>query len=173
MKIEIQIERRHLAYLVFTLAILMAVSYVFAAAPNPGHSWNQIGDLPAALANIDSTQRIRMADVGCAGGWDTSCDSNNNGYVNYADSSGSAGSVPWSGVTSKPTIIYSCSTCRGTAVYKEPAGCGSEVSTSSTCSTEVCFADKYTTRYNNCGGTWCGPSSPESCSNTFLGYLLP
>jgi hypothetical protein len=43
MKIEINIEIRHLAYLVFSIAIILGISYVIAQAPNPGHDASQLG----------------------------------------------------------------------------------------------------------------------------------
>jgi hypothetical protein len=41
--------------------------------------------------------RIRMAQIGCAGSWDTSCDAGNNGYVDYADNAGTLDSIDSTG----------------------------------------------------------------------------
>ena len=43
MKLEINIEKRHIAYLVFTLAVLTGISYAIAQDPyDPGHPWGEI-----------------------------------------------------------------------------------------------------------------------------------
>jgi hypothetical protein len=43
-----------------------------------------------------------MYDIGCEGAYGSSCDANINGRVDLADS---ASSVPWTGVTGKPTTV--------------------------------------------------------------------
>jgi len=51
--------------------------------------YSGISSLPAFAANAVSG-RVRMADVGCAGGYASSCDGGANGYVDYADQAGGA-----------------------------------------------------------------------------------
>ncbi|MCX7997039.1 MAG: hypothetical protein N2691_04810 [Patescibacteria group bacterium] len=58
--------------------------------------WARLSSLPSFAANANNG-RVRMAEVGCAGWWGSSCDGNNNGYVDYADQAGSAGSAGNSG----------------------------------------------------------------------------
>jgi hypothetical protein len=43
MKIRIDIEKRHLLYVIITLAIITGINYAIAQTPNPGHSADQIG----------------------------------------------------------------------------------------------------------------------------------
>jgi hypothetical protein len=63
--------------------------------------WSGITGAPAfATSNVSG--RVRAADVGCEGGWGTSCDANTNGRIDIADT---ASSVAWAGITSKPTTI--------------------------------------------------------------------
>ena len=42
MKLEIRIEKKHLAYLVFSAAVLVAINFAIAQTPNPGHAWGEI-----------------------------------------------------------------------------------------------------------------------------------
>ncbi|RMF56073.1 hypothetical protein D6745_00340 [Candidatus Woesearchaeota archaeon] len=48
MKIEINIEKKHL-YLLALMIALVGIGIVIATAPNPGHSWSEIGDFPGTI----------------------------------------------------------------------------------------------------------------------------
>ena len=87
-------------------------------------SWAAIPDKPT-FANYAVSGRVRAAELGCAGGYASSCDPGGNGYIDYADSAyqatiassatnatnatnaqnaSTAASVPYSGVTGKPAF---------------------------------------------------------------------
>ena len=66
MKIKITVSNKQLFGLVLVLIVVSSVGYVYSAAPNPGHTWNEIGDVPAGFAdNIDNDL---LAGISCSNG---------------------------------------------------------------------------------------------------------
>ena len=65
---------------------------VTASALSGSLPWSNLTNLPTYAAAA-TNGRVRMADVGCAASWGSSCDANSNGQVDYADSAGNADTV--------------------------------------------------------------------------------
>jgi hypothetical protein len=80
------------------------------------------------------------------------------------------------GVWACGTDVSSSVTRGSTAIYMRSNGCNTPtnadltnmLTAASTCTTRSCA----TSRYYDCSGAYCVSSSPQSCSNAFLGYLV-
>lgn len=46
---KIEINKRDMLYFALGFALIVTLGFVFAAKPNPGHSWSEIGDLPGEI----------------------------------------------------------------------------------------------------------------------------
>ena len=66
MKLEIQVSNKQLLGLIIVLVIVASISYVYSQAPNPGHSWSQIGGIPAGFA--DSVDNDMLGGIYCTEG---------------------------------------------------------------------------------------------------------
>ncbi|MCG2718428.1 MAG: hypothetical protein L6408_06310 [Nanoarchaeota archaeon] len=46
---KIEISKRKMLYFAIGFALIVTLGFVFAAKPNPGHSWSELGDLPGKI----------------------------------------------------------------------------------------------------------------------------
>ena len=66
MQLELQTSNKQLLGLVFALVIVAGIGYVYSQAPNPGHTWSQLGNMPAGFAdNIDNDA---LGGITCSNG---------------------------------------------------------------------------------------------------------
>ena len=68
MQLEIQASNKQLLGLVVSLVVVAGISYVYSQAPNPGHTWSELGNIPPDFADGVDDNTDTLAGISCAEG---------------------------------------------------------------------------------------------------------